>query len=53
MVLFRGAFYTGVSCFFAFFEGKDVITATAVCLRRVEGERPEPFMTAMGSRVPA
>ena len=50
-VLFQGVSYSGAPCF-CLFTGKDVIPATAVRLRRVEGERPEPCMTAMGSRVP-
>ena len=51
-VLFQGASHWGAPCFCLFTE-KDVVLETAVCLRRVEGERPEPCMTAMGSRVPA
>ena len=52
-VLFQGAPHKGVPCFLLLFLRKDVRMASAVSLRRVEGERLEPCITAMGSRVPA
>ena len=53
-VLFQGASQFGCSLFFCCsFTRKDVILATAVHLRRVEGEHPEPRITAMGSPVSA
>ena len=50
---FSGGIVTDVSCFLLLFMRKDVTTASAVSLRRVEGERLGPCITAMGSRVPA